>query len=200
MLLLGVGGLHLLNGYLVINGLTQMSATERRFRTDDFCKWCYETKPSVGEIQETSPDIAYLNTFNPNNIDFIEILKGGDGARYGLRGGNGVILVTTRNVPAEDNTKASKQQNNLETFYANGISKPALFPITTYPEDDTKPSTFIDAPSTLFWNGNYFTDKSNNTVTFYASEVPRTYKVTINGITSRGDIIYKTITFKTTKR
>ncbi|HSN10225.1 MAG TPA: hypothetical protein VLS85_14390, partial [Hanamia sp.] len=138
----------------------------------------------------------YLNTLNPKTIDFIEILKGADGARYGIRGGNGVILVTTRNLPSDDNTKASKQ-DNLETFYATGISKSALFPITTYPEENTKSAKFIDAPSTLFWSGNYFTDKTDNTLTFYTSDVPGTYKVTVSGITIHGDIIFKTISIQT---
>jgi TonB-dependent SusC/RagA subfamily outer membrane receptor len=194
---LGVGGLHLLNGYLVINGLTEMAAPNSGSEPMIFVNGV-QISSDVGDIQETSPDIAYLNTLNPNNIDFIEILKGGDGARYGIRGGNGVILVTTKNIPTDE--KTSKQQNNLTTFYATGISKPSLFPITTYPEGDTKPSTIIEASPTLFWSGNYFTDKSNNTITFYTSEIPATYKVTINGITSRGDLIYKTITFITGKQ
>ncbi|MDE3184541.1 MAG: TonB-dependent receptor plug domain-containing protein [Bacteroidota bacterium] len=192
--LLGVGGLHLLNGYLVINGLTEMGAPNGGSEPMILVNGA-EVNKLVGDMQENSPDIAYLNTLDPKNIDFIEVLKGGDGARYGLRGANGVILVTTRNVPADD--KTSKQQDNLKTFYANGISKPALFPITTYLEDDTKPATFIDVPPTLFWSGNYFTDKTNNTITFYTSGVPGTYKITVSGITIHGDIIDKTISIQT---
>ena len=51
----------------------------------------------TGGVGESSPVMTYLNNLNPKNIDFIEILKGGDGANYGLRGGNGVILVNLSN-------------------------------------------------------------------------------------------------------
>jgi hypothetical protein len=191
---LGIGGLHLLNGFLVINGLTEMGAPDVSSEPMILVNGA-QINPDVGDLQETSPDIAYLNTLNPKNIDFIEVLKGGDGARYGIRGGNGVILVTTKNIPTDE--KTSQQQNNLKTFYATGILKPALFPITTYPEDDTKPETFIEAPSTLFWSGNYFTDVPNSTLTFYTSDVPGTYKVYVSGITIHGDIINKTISIQT---
>jgi len=191
---LGVGGLHMLNGYLVINGLTEMAApgsgSEPMIVVDGVP---VKTDAFVGESQQTSPDLSYLNSFDPRTIDLIEVLKGADGARYGLRGGNGVILVTTRNVPEDE---VISKQNNIKTFYATGISKPVLFPITSYTEDAQTPAFKDDRP-TLFWNGNYFTDKPGNTISFYTSDIPGTYKVTISGITSRGDIIYKSVSFKT---
>src|SRR5690606_20531297 len=48
---------------------------------------------SILPLQSISP----LNNINPNDIESIEILKDADAtAIYGSRGGNGVILVTTR--------------------------------------------------------------------------------------------------------
>jgi len=187
---LGVGGLHVLNGYLVINGLTEMGAPTVASEPMILVNGA-PVAPSA-DIQETSPDLAYLNSFNPKSIDFIEILKGSDGARYGMRGGNGVILVTTKNIPTED---ATSKKDNLTTFYATGISKPALFPLT-YQENNQQTTILNDDRPTLFWSGNYFTDKADNAVSFYASSVPATYKVTVSGITSHGDIIYKTATFE----
>ncbi len=188
---LGVGGLHILNGYLVINGLTQMAAPNTGSEPMILVNGVPVT-PSP-DVQQTSPDLAYLNSFNPKSIDFIEILKGADGARYGIRGGNGVILVTTKNIPSE---VVASRKENLVTFYATGISRPALFPITTYQENEQAPA-FHDNRPTLFWIGNYFTDKPDNTISFYTSGVTGTYKVTMSGITSRGDVIYKTVSFKT---
>lgn len=46
-----------------------------------------------------------LNTINPNDIESIEVLKDADAtAIYGSRGGNGVILVTTKKGKAVDKT------------------------------------------------------------------------------------------------
>jgi len=192
--ILGVGGLHLLNGYLVINGLTEMAAPDASSEPMILVNGATVNTSGSGDMQETSPDLAYLKTIDPKTVDFIEILKGGDGARYGIRGGHGVILVNTRNTPADD---VISKQNNIKTFYATGIPKPVMFPITTYSEGDTKAATYIDERPTLFWSGNYFTDKASNTITFYTSSVNATYKVTVLGITSHGDVIHKTITFKT---
>lgn len=42
-------------------------------------------------------DINPLNAMNPNDIESIEVLKDADAtAIYGSRGGNGVILITTK--------------------------------------------------------------------------------------------------------
>ncbi|MEO7048600.1 MAG: TonB-dependent receptor plug domain-containing protein [Ferruginibacter sp.] len=195
--ILRVGGLHMLNGYLVINGLTQMGAPDGGSEPMVLVNGAPAMTSvggatAVGGPGDTSPDISYLNTFDPKSIDFIEILKGADGARYGTRGGNGVILVNTlNNIKVE-----SSPGNNVQTYYATGISKPGLFLITTYPENEVKPATFVERHSTLFWDGNYFTEKADNTITFYNSDIPATYKVMATGITIYGDIINKTITFK----
>lgn len=187
---LNSGGLHLLNGYLVVNGLTGMQAPDKGSEPMILVNGAPVIVSS--DLQETSPDLAYLKTFDPKSIDFIEILKGPDGARYGMRGGNGVILVNTLNNLRD----LSSKENKIKTFYASGISKPVLFPIITYQENDEKPSTFIDDRPTLFWIGNYFTDKQDNTITFYTSGIPAIYQVRITGITSHGDIINKTTKFK----
>ena len=39
---------------------------------------------------------ATLLSMNPDDVDRIEVLKGASAATYGLRGANGVLLVTTR--------------------------------------------------------------------------------------------------------
>lgn len=36
------------------------------------------------------------NMVNPRDIDYVRVLKGTDAAIYGVRGGNGVILIVTR--------------------------------------------------------------------------------------------------------
>ncbi len=190
--LLKVGGLHLLNGYLVVNGLSQMnSAPDQGSEPMILVNGAPVT--TSADMQETSPDLAFLNSFDPNNIDFIEIIKGPEGARYGIRGGNGVILVNTKNKTSDFGLNA----DNLKIFYVPGVAKSALFPIKMDEENETKSFAYVDDKPTLFWSGNYFTDKANNTITFYTGDSRATYIVTVKGISGRGDIIYKTITFST---
>jgi TonB-linked SusC/RagA family outer membrane protein len=57
-------------------------------------------------------EISPLNAINPNDIESIEILKDADAtAIYGSRGGNGVILVTTKKGKAGNRTSLSVNVN-----------------------------------------------------------------------------------------
>lgn len=71
---------------------------------------------SIGILPMSS--ISPLNTISPNDVERIEILKDADAtAIYGSRGGNGVILITTKK------GKAGATRFNLNTGY--GLSKVA---------------------------------------------------------------------------
>ena len=187
-----VGGLHRVNGFLLVNGITEMDKAPDQ-SSEPMILVNGAPVIASADMQETSPDLAFLNSFDPKSIDFIEIIKGADGARYGLRGGNGVILVNTTNIPKGTGGTAS----NLNSFYATGLARPALFPITSFTDDPKKTSSFTDNRLTLFWNGDYYTDKVANTLTFYTNDVPGIYQVKVSGITIHGDIINKTISFQT---
>jgi len=188
---LNVGGMHLLNGYLVINGLTALKSPDITSEPLLLVDGAQVTGSS--DLGESSPVMGYLNSLNPKDIDFIEILKGPEAANYGVRGGNGVILVNMLSTRRDLNRNGS----NLKLFYAKGISIPVLFPIADYHQKDVNATTTADNRSTLFWNGSFLSDNSDNAIlTFYTSDIPSTYKVTITGITVHGDIIYKTITFQ----
>ncbi len=74
------------------------------------------TSNSVNEIMPGGYGASPLNSINPNDIESIEILKDADAtAIYGSRGGNGVILITTKK------GKAGKTQFDLNV--SAGISE-----------------------------------------------------------------------------
>jgi hypothetical protein len=188
---LRVGGMIKLNGFLVINGLTRMQAPD--VTSEPMLLVDGVQVALSADMAESSPVISYLNSLNPKDIDFIEILKGPEGANYGVRGGHGVILVNLLSTRRD----LKLNGNNLKTFYAKGVSNPVLFPIVDYQQKDEKAATFKDNRSTLFWDGSFLSDDVHNAaLTFYTSDIPATYKVTITGITIHGDFIYKTITFQ----
>lgn len=185
--ILNVSGMHIINGVLVINGLTAMKAPDK---TSEPMLLINGTEVALSSgIGESSPVMSYLNDLNPKNIDFIEILKGAEGANYGLRGGNGVILVNLLNSSRD----VIQTSGNIKNFYAKGISNPAFFQNTTYEQHDK--SLFPDNRSTLFWNGNFFMD-NNSSVILYTSDIPSTYKAVITGVTIHGELIHKTIKFQ----
>jgi TonB-dependent SusC/RagA subfamily outer membrane receptor len=151
--------------------------------------------PATSSVGSYSGIVEYLNGISPIDVDFIEILRGAEAANYGVRGGNGVIIVNTLSKKREVNFGSADA--NLTKFYGKGISNPVLFPVVDYAPKDKKTIAIPDTRSTLFWNGNYVSDNAHNaTITFYTSDVPATYKATVRGVTIHGDIIYKTIIFQ----
>ncbi len=50
-------------------------------------------------VDEQTMNVGYYHVYNmvsPHRIKKIEVLKGAEAAIYGIRGGNGVILISTR--------------------------------------------------------------------------------------------------------
>ncbi len=189
---LGVAGMHLLNGFLVVNGLTALKApdasSEPLLLVDG-----NQISLSAGATSNTgSPTIGYLNGLNSREIDFIEILKGPEAANYGLRGGNGVILVNTARFRKD---MAKSADDNVTIYYAKGISMPAIFPSVNYDDKKQASTENPDYRSTIFWDGGVLSDPSGNTsFSFFTGDIPATYQVVISGITVHGNIVYKTLT------
>jgi hypothetical protein len=183
-------GVRMLNRFLVIGGLTSLrtpDATSEPLLLIDGVQT--STAPGLNE----SPVIAALNSINPKDIDFIEILKGPEGSNYGMRGGNGVILVNMGHNRRDD---FRRNVNSLQTFFAKGISKPSSFPLINYDRKEVKSIPQFDNRSTIYWNGSVLTGTQEPaSLSFFTSDVPTTYKVTITGVTVYGDRIYQTLTF-----
>lgn len=54
-----------------------------------------------------------LNDINPEDIESVSVLKGGSAALYGMRAGNGVILITT---------KSGKKSSGIEVSYDGSLT------------------------------------------------------------------------------
>jgi hypothetical protein len=63
-----------------------------------------------------------------------------------------------------------------------------------YDKKDKKSAASPDYRSTIFWNGSLLTNDAKSAgISFYTSDIPSIYRVTVRGITIHGDIIYRTI-------
>ena len=68
------------------------------------------------------------------------------------------------------------------------------FTMPDYSNKEIKNSNTPDPRNTIYWNGNLMTDlKGQASVNFYAADKATNYTVTVTGLTSKGDIIYKRI-------
>lgn len=132
----------------------------------------------------------YLNSLNPDNIDYIEVLKGPEAAIYGTRSGNGVIIVKT-GLPGNHSNK----QKNMKAFYPAGFHYAPDFFQPPYDVDAVRDASFNDNRSTIYWNGHLQTDdKGKVQLQFYTGDTRTTYLITLTGITAKGDIITKQMT------
>ncbi len=140
-------------------------------------------------LSMASPVMQYLSTLNAKDIDFIEIISGPEGAAYGVRGANGVIVINTR----------TKTANNSVDFGIK-IVKPFTyhfapkFSMPDYSNKAIRNAKTPDPRATIYWNGDAITDPSGKGfVNFYTADAPSNYVVTVTGITANGDYINKQI-------
>jgi hypothetical protein len=137
--------------------------------------------------------IDYLNSIPPTQIDYIEVLTGPDGAMYGSRGGNGVIVVKTTNELRDD----KKDDKEKQTIIASGFYKEQNFYTPPYDSYAVREASFSDNRATIYWNGQVITDDAGKaSISFYTADLKNDYTVTIQGITEKGELIYKTYTIK----
>jgi TonB-dependent SusC/RagA subfamily outer membrane receptor len=122
-------------------------------------------------------------------VDEVEVVKSAQAAIFGSRGGNGVILVTTKsgfeqkyNISLKFNIKAIMPLGYQETkeFYA-----PRYETITQ--KNDAAP----DLRTTVYWNPHVVASEEGVAeLDFYAADAPKSYAVVIEGITTNGQLIH----------
>jgi len=139
--------------------------------------------------------LEYLNSLNPSDIDFIEVLRGAEAAIYGVRGSAGVISINTRHGPDMTNLgPGNLRVVDLVTYHVC-----PKFEMPDYSDKKTKDSPFPDSRTTIYWNGNITTGANGETdIIFYTADDAENYAVTVTGLTENGDLVYKRVTIANT--
>lgn len=136
--------------------------------------------------------VDYLNSIPPTQIEYIEVYTGPEGALYGSRGGNGAIVVKTTN-----ELRDSKGNKERQTIVASGFYKDQNFYEPPYDSYAVREASFVDNRATIYWNGQVITDDAGKaTVSFHTADLKNDYTVTVQGITEKGELIFKTYTIK----
>ncbi|HTE02354.1 MAG TPA: TonB-dependent receptor plug domain-containing protein [Mucilaginibacter sp.] len=134
-----------------------------------------------------------LSTLNPNEVETVEVLKGPNASIYGVEGGAGVLVVTTRIGGANTESNAPTAALGTLQFTPKGFYKAREFYSPRY--ENTKANNRLDLRSTIFWKPELVTDKDGNiSFDFYNSDGHGTYRLVIEGIDNAGNIgrqIYK---------
>jgi hypothetical protein len=136
--------------------------------------------------------VDYLNSIPPSNIEYIEVFTGPEASMYGSRGGNGAIVVKTS---TEIRTK--KDDAERQIIVATGFYKDQNFYQPPYDSYAVREAGFTDNRATIYWNGEVVTDSTGKaSVSFYTADLKNDYIVTVQGISEKGELIYKTYTIK----
>lgn len=180
-----VPGIHLRNGYVTVQGGNSfgVGANTEPMLIIDGMPVPSDTMDKIAG-SEPSPLLLALNRIDPATVDFIEVLTGPEAAIYGVRGGNGVIIVNTRPRMIIDNPN---QENGIRNLLVKGFHVPETFEQRDYSLKENKYSKIPDTRSLIYWNGDGLTDANGKaTLSFYTADAPAVYTVTVSGITAKG--------------
>lgn len=153
-----------------------------------------EIEPLVvvdGVPAATSNVADYLNSLPPQNIDYIEVITGGEAAFYGTRAANGVIVIKMAN-----NLRPSvlPQQKGIQYIFPVGYHKKTSFYTPPYNAYGVREASFTDNRATIFWDGEIMTDQQGKAAfQFYTADMPATYTIRVKGVTSKGHFIDESI-------
>lgn len=133
-----------------------------------------------------------LDNINPIDVESIEVLKSiGNTAIYGMNGGGGVLVITTKRGGGLSN--ASTFVPGIMTYAPKGYYTPRQF---YSPKYDT-PSDISDSRTTIFWAPHVVTNEAGKgQFSFYNANESGTYRVVIEGIDMLGNIGRKVYTYE----
>jgi len=135
---------------------------------------------------------AFLDDVNVQEVESIDVFKGGSAALFGARGANGVISITLKRgldfTPKETYTQNNKP--NQFVYNPLGYQKPVEFYSPNYEKPEARQSNIPDYRTTIFWKPDVvISEEGEASFEFYTSDFRTTYSVVIEGITNDGKII-----------
>ena len=136
-----------------------------------------------------------LDNISVPDIASIEVLRSiGNTAIYGSRGGNGVIVITTKR--GDEGAVYNRYAPGVVTYSPKGYYKAREFYSPKYDDPKVK-AKMQDLRSTIYWAPNVVTDKDGNaSLSFFNADGKGTYRIVIEGISADGDLGRQVYTYK----
>jgi len=128
-----------------------------------------------------------------STVETVEILRSGNASIYGMSGGNGVMVITTRRgtgLELKDIASVGILPIAIQGFY-----KAREFYSPKY--DASMPVNHPDLRSTIFWSPELVTDRDGNaSVGFYNADARGSYRIVIEGVDEKGNIGRQVLSYK----
>jgi TonB-dependent SusC/RagA subfamily outer membrane receptor len=134
-----------------------------------------------------------INQIPSSQIETVEVLRFASASIYGMAGGNGVLVITTKQGGRDPKDIASI---GILPITPTGFYKTREFYSPKY--DPQEPAgKQRDLRSTVYWKPELITDKSGNaTFGFYNADGAGTYRIVVEGIDSKGNLGRKVYRYK----
>ncbi|MDR0796735.1 MAG: TonB-dependent receptor plug domain-containing protein, partial [Tannerella sp.] len=133
-------------------------------------------------------DVDVLNELNIDDVESIDVFKGASTVIFGMRGGNGVISITTQSARSHTNENIVKP--NSVSVTPLGYQKPVEFYAPRYDAPESKNTGIPDYRTTIYWKPDLIvSDEGQASFEFDTADFPTTYSVVIEGLTIDGKIV-----------
>ncbi len=131
---------------------------------------------------------ASIDEYNPNSVETVEILDGANAAIYGLEGGEGVMVITTKMTSEKADAVSKEMAPGIFSVEPKGFYKALEFYSPRY--DAAQPANNQpDQRITVFWKPDVTTDADGNaSFNFFNADGTGTYRVEVEGIDSKGNL------------
>ena len=139
-------------------------------------------------------DAQYISNVNPQNISYIDVLKGSKAAIYGNGGSNGVIAMYSRqgsNIPP-----MNEDPLGFRTFPMYGFFAPRQFYVPDYNRPTEREKVMPDYRSTLYWNPDIRVEGNAQQFEFFTSDEKGVFYVLTEGINVDGQLLRDVQTFR----
>ena len=133
---------------------------------------------------------SFLNTINYTDVQAIEVLRNiGSVGIYGGRGGNGVILITTKRGGEDvEEYTGPVSGRGIKVHYPKGYYKERTFYSPRYDKIGVN-KQLADLRTTIYWNPDVRLDRDGRaTLEYFNAGAKGNYRVVVEGIDTDGNI------------
>jgi TonB-dependent SusC/RagA subfamily outer membrane receptor len=154
-------------------------------------------EPMLVVVDGTEMGQGYnIDAYNPGAVEAVEILKGANAAIYGMAGGQGVMVITTRLGGGSEAIVSTEMSPGIFSIEPKGFYKAREFYSPQY--DANQPANKLsDQRTTIFWKPDVITDTGGNaSFNFFNADSKGTYRVEVEGFDSKGNLGMQVFRYK----
>jgi TonB-dependent SusC/RagA subfamily outer membrane receptor len=128
---------------------------------------------------------ADISSLNANDVETVEVLRFANAAIYGMQGGNGVVIITTKKTMQLSPKEIASV--GILPITVQGYYNARAFYSPKYVSNS--PDSRPDLRSTIYWQADLATDKDGNAAfNYYNADGKGNYRVVVEGIDEKGNI------------